>query len=96
MINTNKKCSNYDTLVILLVGIAIGWREVIVSWGRDIGEGGVVRVVVAVLDLKVYIQKKKEKYKFEKNIDLCPLHSPVSLCFLPLGRGHVRGRSCNS
>ena len=59
MINTNKKCSNYDTLVILLVGVAIGRREVIVSWGRDIGKGGVVRVVVAVLDLKVYIQNQR-------------------------------------
>ena len=44
------------TLVILLVGVTVGGREIVVSWGWDIREGGVVGVVVAVLDLEIYIQ----------------------------------------
>lgn len=39
------------TLVILLVGVTVGGREIVVSWGWDIREGGVVGVVVAILDL---------------------------------------------
>ena len=40
-----------DTLVILLVGVSVGGRDIAVSRERDIGEGGVVGVVVSILDL---------------------------------------------